>query len=184
MPVPQSIRLAHPLLRNSSSVSFRRSGNLITLPATVTPLDHKVRLMSTGGYGDQAGDPISDNPQNQGPRPRADTEHPGPEPVAEGRGKSGGPVSEDTRGTAGNHGATNKQANGGGSGSQGERTEGNGVVQPKIHIEPQPPGKGSLDTKTHNENIKQRGHSEVAKEDEVVGKGYWKGWFASGTKNL
>ncbi|KAF8420593.1 hypothetical protein EV426DRAFT_236080 [Tirmania nivea] len=174
----QSIRLAHAPLR-TSSVSLRRNGNTTTLPAVVTQLNYTVKLMSTGGYGDQAGDPISDNPQNQGPRPRIDTEHPGPEPVAEGRGKSGlkgHPVPEDTRGTAGDYGTTNKQANEmRSSGNQVESTEGKGAVQPKIHCEPQPSGKGKLEAEAHNENMKQKGHSEVAREDEVVGKGYWKG---------
>ncbi|RPB28732.1 hypothetical protein L211DRAFT_833719 [Terfezia boudieri ATCC MYA-4762] len=167
MSASQSIRVAHPFLRISSLVDFRRSRTL--------QLNHKVRLMSTEGYGDQAGNPISETPQNQGPRPRVDTEHPGPEPVAEGRVKSGvqgRPVPEDTRGTAGDHGTTNKQARSGGS--QGESTEGKGAAQPKIHSEPQPPGKGSLDAKAHNEGMKQRGQSEVAVEDDVVGKGYWK----------
>ncbi|KAF8450014.1 hypothetical protein BGX38DRAFT_1185928 [Terfezia claveryi] len=157
MSASQSIRAAQPLLRISSLVNFRRSRTL--------QLNHNVRLMSTEGYGDQAGNPISDTPQNQGPRPRVDTEHPGPEPVAEGRVKSavqGRPVPEDTRGTAGD------------CGSQGEGTEGKSAAQPKIHSEPQPPGRESLDAKAHNEGMKQRGQSVVAKEDEVVGKGYWK----------
>ena len=145
MSTPQPIRL---LLR-TLLVSFRRSRNPITLPAAVTTLNQKVRLMSTGGYGDQAGDPISDNPQNQGPRPRIDTEHPGPEPVAEGRGKSGvegDPVPDDTMGTAGDYGTTNKQANKSSGGIQGGSTEEKGAVQPRIHSEPQPLGKGSKST--------------------------------------
>src|SRR5690606_26649738 len=67
------------------------------------PTSTSIRYQSTGGYGDQGGDPISNNPQDQRPRPRIDTEHPGPEPVAEGRGKSGvkgKPVPEETHGTA------------------------------------------------------------------------------------
>jgi len=71
--------------------------------------------MSTGGYGDQADDPDPDSPQNQGLRPRVDTEYPGPEPVVEGREKNGSPVPEGRM--AGNYGTTSKQGRSGGKGS-------------------------------------------------------------------
>ncbi|KAI5805495.1 hypothetical protein DFH27DRAFT_609300 [Peziza echinospora] len=77
------------------------------LAPTTTPTTRK---MSTQGYGDYSLDPVSSNPQDQGPRPHSETEHPGPEPVAEGRGKGGvkgKPVPKDTRGTGGE--ATNNE---------------------------------------------------------------------------
>lgn len=148
MPALRSLRLAHPLLRTSSSISFRRSGNTTILPAVVTPLSLKVRLVSTGGYGDPEGGPMSENPQGQGARTRNDTEHPGAEPVAEGQ-------------------ASQQRSSGG--------TGGKTTAQPKIHSEPQPPGKGSSDAEAHNKSMGERSHSEVAKDDQVAGKGYWKG---------
>lgn len=130
--------------------------------AFVQPTTTSIRYQSTGGYGDQGGDPISNNPQDQGPRPRIETEHPGPEPVAEGRGKGGvkgKPVPEETHGTAG--------AN---SGSMSNSQEN---PQPKINAQIKPGGEQSEDVKKHNEDLKNRNQNEVATDKERVGKGFW-----------
>jgi len=171
MPTFRSLRLAHPLLRTSSAISFHRSGNTTILPAIVTPLNLRVRLMTTSGYGDQGGDPVSDNPQKQGPRPRIDTEHPGPEPVAEGKGKGGvkgHSAAEETKGMMGGQETANKRT----SESNSERKN---SARSKISNESQPRGNESSETQAHNKNMQERGHSEVAKDDHVAGKGYWQG---------
>ncbi|QSZ29126.1 hypothetical protein DSL72_003636 [Monilinia vaccinii-corymbosi] len=49
---------------------------------------------STQGYGDAKGDPVAENPQDQGasnPK-KHNLEHPGPDPVPEGQGTGGGPT--------------------------------------------------------------------------------------------
>ncbi|KAF8462976.1 hypothetical protein BDZ91DRAFT_796750 [Kalaharituber pfeilii] len=160
-------------------------------------MSHKVRLLSGGGYGEQGGDPISEHPQDQGPRQRIDTEHPGPEPVAEGRGKSGikgKPVPKDTRGTGGDHGTINIEANAraaelgrkagehaktthsssDSSGTESGRHSKSGA-RPIIHDETTPRDKGEEAVEKHNRELREREHSEVARDDhEKVEKGFWR----------
>lgn len=145
-----ALRLRHPLLRSSSATSFRRGSNTTILPAIVTPLTLRVRLLSTGGYGDESYDLEYPNPHNQGSRPRADTEHPGPEPVAEGQGKGaikGKAVPEDTRGTGADQGATNREANKRhhAGAIAGEKSNSDPNSQPKIHDAKKPGGEEMSD---------------------------------------
>lgn len=170
----------------------------LTTPSSVggtvsTPLLYRRSLSSTlarhstAGYGDadQTGDDPSNKPNLQGPRPRIDTEHPGREPVDEGKGTGSGGYAE-PGGTGGNgesgRGAERKGNDQGGMGAQKGGESGGGLGRrPVRDMEDPMPDEGEKgDVERHNKEMDQRyGYKEGGGKDEKVGKGFWSGDLGS-----
>lgn len=169
---------AYPLLRSVAA----RSSPVITTRA-INPIQH--RLYAQQSYGGADDDPKGGDPQNQGPNPSADLEHPGPPPPDVGKGTGGGPTKAD----GGGHNSRQNESSGGsgsgsGSGSKGEVSSGgkasNGA-QPKIHSSKVPENhEESEDVKQHNKEMDNRrlGGAQDKQDDggkHNVGKGFWSG---------
>ena len=69
-------------LRTSLRSTLLRS--FLTTPRTSLPIASQ--RFATQDYGSGTGDPVGDNPQQQGENPSADLEHPGPPPPKVGQG--------------------------------------------------------------------------------------------------
>lgn len=151
-----------------------------------TPLSYRRCLAytlvrrSTSGYGDadQTGDDPSNKPNLQGPRPRIDTEHPGREPVDEGKGTgSGGYAETGEKGDgAGGGGKSDLVAQQKGEDQGGESGVGSGrrLVS---DMEGAMPDEGEkVDVERHNREMDERyGHVHGGEKDEKVEKGFWSG---------
>lgn len=143
---------------------------------------------STSGYGDadQTGDDPSRKPNIQGPRPRIDTEHPGREPVDEGKGTGSGGYAETgekkgggREGTGGNwksepiaerkgndrDGIITQKGGGAGAGPGGKLVS---------DMEENTPNGGGKDiVEKHNREMDQRyDHKDREGKDEKVEKGF------------
>jgi len=136
--------------------------------ATTTP--QKRSYASSQGYGDSGSDSQIDNPTKAGIRNRIDTEHPGPEPVDEGKGTGSGGFAETGRPQGEQSGGEN------GVGKSG--TGGDGKPQPKITSQAQPAETGNEEVDRHNKEAAARFDRNAANGgDEKVPKGFWSGKF-------
>ncbi|KAL0634343.1 hypothetical protein Q9L58_006747 [Maublancomyces gigas] len=169
----QSLTTASTAKAVSASPSCRRS-------FTCTPVSE-----STSGYGDadQTGDDPSNKPNLQGSRPRIDTEHPGREPVDEGKGTGSGGYAETgekkgggREGTGGNR-KSESIAERKGKGNTKARKGGEMGVKLVSDMEDTMPDEGEKgDVERHNREMDQRyGHKEGEEGDEKVEKGFWSG---------
>lgn len=129
---------------------------------------------STAGYGDadQTGDDPSNKPDRQGSRSRNDTEHPGREPVSEGKGAgSGGYAETGSKRKGKNQGGPEEHKDVSGSGLGGK------TVSDMENPTPDEGEKEAVDK--HNREMDQR-YDHKEGEDEKVGKGFWSGESGSG----
>lgn len=76
---------------------------LRTAPRSTLPLS--AQRLASSDYGSGTGDPVGDNPLQQGVNPSADLEHPGPPPPKVGQGSGSTP----TKGTAEGHSGAQNQ---------------------------------------------------------------------------
>ena len=135
----------------------------------VSPSITRHRAFAQSGYGDGQGNPISEQPQEQGPNPSADLEHPGPPPVSEGHGSGSSP----TKATSQGHNTSASVSSDPSSGSTSA-----GGAQPKIHDERGNPSARDQSVEEHNRDFGKRHDRAGAvdkSEKETVGKGYWQG---------
>jgi len=136
------------------------------------------RLYAGSSYGGGEGDPKGENPQEQGPNPSADLEHPGPPPPDVGQGTGGGPTK---KGAEGHN--TQQNASSGGQGNSGGAKGGKSAPQPKIYKHDAPgEGQHSDEVKRHNEEMSKRHDRPQEKspnEDDTVDKGFWSGGFST-----
>ncbi|KAI5837268.1 hypothetical protein DFP73DRAFT_568890 [Morchella snyderi] len=142
---------------------------------------HTPATLSTSGYGDADQTGESSYPERAGPRPRIDTEHPGRQPVDEGKGSGSGGTAE--TGSSSKHG--NKTS---GKGYGEATSDGPGDLQGgRRSSAPSParPGESwdddravggeSADVQRHNREMDSRYDHKRAGPDEKVGKGFWNG---------
>ncbi|MCJ1450500.1 hypothetical protein MMC28_000831 [Mycoblastus sanguinarius] len=162
-----------PAIPVSRSLSSIRSCPRNTILSTHA---QQRRLYAGQSYGGGQGDPKGENPQDQGPNPSADLEHPGPPPPSVGQGTGGGPTKKGANG----HNTAQNGSNGeeGGGSSKGG---GNGA-KPKIHNDNAPPEHEQSDeVRAHNKDMEKR-HDRAEErsldsdgKDDNVDKGFWKG---------
>lgn len=142
---------------------------------TATPLSCRRSLTytlakrSTSGYGDadQTGDDPSRKPNLREPRPRIDTEHPGREPVDEGKGTG---YAETSGGKSGRVAQAKGEGQGGKSAAGSER-------RPVSDMQGAMPDEGEkVDVERHNREMDERyGYVHGGEKDEKVEKGFWSG---------
>ncbi|EON65394.1 hypothetical protein W97_04632 [Coniosporium apollinis CBS 100218] len=178
------------LLRSSLSSTllrpFLRAAPRATLPITSQRF--------AGDYGGGEGDPVGENPQDQGPSKSSDLEHPGPPPPKVGQGTGTTPTKATSEGHTGgtsssgdsSSSASSQQSSGGGNG--GDKTKG---AQPKI-LDTSPPdaSEQSQDVKQHNKEMENRAEKAPEKTDDPnasdkqkVDKGFWAGHGGVGETN-
>jgi hypothetical protein len=158
------------MARLSLASVFRSVNPIHTLPrAPLTSIYAQQRRLYPGSsYGGGEGDPKGENPQDQGPNPSADLEHPGPPPPDVGKGTGGGSTQKGSEGRNTEQSSSSGGSSGGGDGPQ-----------PKIH-KPDPPEERthSDDVKAHNADMEKR-HDRATEqnpdEDDRVEKPYWSG---------
>ena len=149
---------------------FRSVHPTRTFPRIAFPCTYaqQRRLYAGSNYGGGEGDPKGENPQDQGPNPSADLEHPGPAPPPVGQGTGGGPTKK---------------------GSEGHNTDqspSSSGPRPKIHQHNAPEAHSQDDeVKAHNEDMARRhdrpNEKSPDKEDDSVHKGYWSGKLMAST---
>lgn len=130
----------------------------------------RIRFYSNeAGYGDSAS-PAADHPKQQGQRPHRELEHPGPEPVAEGRPKHTARDSPSYSSSFSGEGSNTPQASG--KSNAGDSTSG---PQPKILDQSRdtPNTKANPEVEKHNREMSKG--SEVEATDEKVDKRFWTG---------
>lgn len=170
------------LLRSSLSSTllrpFLRAAPRATLPITSQRF--------AGDYGGGEGDPVGENPQDQGPSKSSDLEHPGPPPPKVGQGTGTTPTKATSEGHTGgtsssrdsSSSTSSQQSSGGGNG--GDKTKG---AQPKI-LDTSPPdaSEQGQDVKQHNKEMENRAEKAPEKtddpntsDDQKVDKGFWAG---------
>lgn len=102
----------------------------------IRPISTTTSLRATQGYGDPQGDPVAENPQEQGGSSDAkqNAEHPGPAPPAEGKGTGKGPTKaggqkDPADASAQSGGSRSKEAKETGSSPTGGKVGGGGKRQ-------------------------------------------------------
>ncbi|KAF2084965.1 hypothetical protein K490DRAFT_47825 [Saccharata proteae CBS 121410] len=131
------------------------------------------RGFASGDYGSGKGDPVGENPQDQGPSKSSDLEHPGPPPPSAGQGTGTTP----TKGTADGHNTGSSKSEGSGHGNKSQQVKG---AQPKI-LNANPPKEESEEVAQHNREMEQRAEradTKISNEDaekDKVPKGFWSG---------
>lgn len=128
-----------------------------------TPAQHRLAHQD---YGSGAGNPVGENPQDQGKNPSEDKEHPGPPPPSTGKSQGGGQQQQPSE--------QQPSKDQGGSNTKG--------AQPKI-LSASPPQEheASEDVQRHNKEMDQRADKAAEKannedaEKDKVGKGFWSG---------
>lgn len=135
---------------------------------------------STSGYGDADQTGESAHPERAGSRPRIDTEHPGREPVDEGKGTGSGGVAEtgqskhSTRSSGKGYGEATSEGpgdlhRGGSSPSSSSSRKGRGPFDMSEQSEGD-----RADVAKHNREMDGRyDHKKGGGPDEKVGKGFW-----------
>lgn len=156
------------LSRSTLGASFLRPFVRRTAPLS-SRLPMTAQRYASQDYGSGDGNPVGENPQEQGSNPSADLEHPGPPPPKAGQGSGGGP----TKGTSDGHNTEESVQNGGkssgkssdsdsSSDSKSSSTKG---AQPKILNESPPePSEQDADVKKHNkamENRAEQAHEKI-----------------------
>jgi len=151
---------------------------------------------ATQDYGSGQGNPVGENPQQQGRNPSENIEHPGPPPpkVAKGQSSSSPDSSSSSSSSSSQSSPSSSSANKSSSGQQqsqsndGATTQGSNSAnevkgaQPKI-LNENPPSKDKApkDVKDHNREFEQRAeraHEQVSNEDaakDKVPKDFWAG---------
>ncbi|KAI9663373.1 MAG: hypothetical protein M1831_002657 [Alyxoria varia] len=120
--------------------------NVNSFPASV-----QIRLAHQD-YGSGAGDPVGENPQEQGANPCEKEEHPGPPPP---------------------------NVKGGSTSSSGQSQSNQDNPQPKVHAQKTPGNEGDGNVQKHNKEMEQRAakshHKESLDEKDKVDKPFWRG---------
>ncbi|KAG4032313.1 hypothetical protein MFRU_007g02200 [Monilinia fructicola] len=143
---------------------------------------------STQGYGDGKGNPLAENPQDQGASnaKKHNIEHPGPEPVSEGQGTGAGPTKGGSGGSGSSKSPEDASAQSGGSRSKEAKETGSSPTggsikesggknknpeekrvhgaSPKIHSEDQPEPESSskkAEVEKHNREFRE-GHDRAS----------------------
>ena len=128
-----------------SNMSFLRTVGqpMLRQFARRTPTATPTSRRAASDYGSGAGNPVGENPQDQGKNPMEEMEHPGPPPPSVGNNN---PSSE--------QGSSGKQQQGGSSPDKQESSKGTQGAQPKI-LNESPPAKGeeSEEVKQHNKEM-------------------------------
>jgi hypothetical protein len=159
------------------------------------------RRFASSDYGSGDGNPVGENPQDQGPSRSSQIEHPGPSAPDVGQGQSGStPTKEGPGGStysSGKGGSTGKEANESGgvskSGNDGKTQSGESTpeksesdkgstqskngAQPKLNTEP-PKVENQKEVDEHNADVSRRSQGSKLKKEEKsdeVGKGFWAG---------
>lgn len=165
------------MARLSLTSVFRSVNPIHTLPRAplTSTYAQQRRLYAGSNYGGGEGDPKGENPQDQGPNPSADLEHPGPPPPDVGKGTGGGSTQKGSEG----HNTEQNSNSGGQAAKSGGSNAGGDGPQPKIHkSEPPEEHTHSDDVKAHNANMEKR-HDRATEqnpdEDDRVEKPYWSG---------
>jgi len=132
---------------------------------------------SASGYGDIDQTGYGASLDGQSSRATTEAEHPGREPVKEGRGSgSGGHEKTDAEPDGQKQAAA---SGGGGGGGGGDKKKGGDHhhhrPQPKILDDSQSTQRESEATKQHNREMDQRYDHEKDGKNDKVDKGYWKG---------
>jgi hypothetical protein len=159
---------------------------------SAAPRFHLQTRLASQDYGSGKGDPVGENPQQQGKNPSENLEHPGPPPPKVGQGKSPSP-NEKSGGQAqqsgGESSGTGEAGSGGkGSAQQSGSNDGTSVkgAQPKI-LNANPPAEEDESVRQHNREMDQRAekaHEQVSNEDaekDKVPASFWKGECACWT---
>lgn len=159
---------------------LRSTATLTTAARRATPLAlrQSIRPLSTAtprrahqGYGDGKGDPVGENPQDQGSSnaTKQNAEHPGPEPPREGQNTGAGPTKAGSNGQKG--GAKSPEdasANSGGSRSKEAKETGSsptgGSVGGKNASAPSSSGASDGEAHEVKEEGKQRAQSAESKK--------------------
>lgn len=130
-------------------------------------LTYTLAKRSTSGYGDA--DQTGGDPSNlQGPRPSINIEHPGREPVDEGKGTGYAEPGKKTSG--GKSGQRKKEDQGGKSAAGSERR----LVSDMEGVMPDEGEK--VDVERHNREMDERyGYVHGGEKDEKVERGFWSG---------
>ncbi|KAF2016224.1 hypothetical protein BU24DRAFT_462405 [Aaosphaeria arxii CBS 175.79] len=171
------------IVRTSALRPLSRRAAAAAAPRAYVP----VRLAHQD-YGSGDGNPVGENPQQQGKNPRSELEHPGPPAPKVGQGKSSSSSSSSsssksgeekgghrTGGKGSNRDSPSSSSGGSGSGSKG--TKG---AQPKI-LNENPPGEHDESVRQHNKEMEQRAekaHEQVSNEDakkDKVSPKFWSG---------
>lgn len=187
------LRPTHFLKQSLTTTSTAKA--VYASPSRRRSLTYTLVSRSTSGYGDadQTGDDPSNKPNLQGSRPRIDTEHPGREPVDEGKGTGSGGYAE----TGEKKGGGREGTGGNGKSESVAKRKGRGRGDTKTQKGSEAgPGPGSKlvsdmedtmedegekgDVERHNREMDQRyGHKEGEGKDEKVEKGFWSGELGS-----
>lgn len=145
-----------------------------------------IASQSTSGYGDadQTGDDPSNNPNLQGSRPRVDTEHPGREPVDEGKGTGSGGYAETGEKAGGKRDGTGGEGKSEpvaeNKGKEDRSGSGLGGKTMSEMNDPTPNQEEKADVERHNKEMDQRyDHKTGPGNDEKVEKGFWSGELGS-----
>jgi len=138
---------------------------------TVTALTRT--YTSVSGYGDIDQTGYGASLDGQSSRATTEAEHPGREPVKEGRGSGSGGHEK----TGGEPDGQKQAAVASGSGGGGDKEKGGDHhrPQPKILDDSQSTQCESEATKQHNREMDQRYDHEKDGKNDKVDKGYWKG---------
>lgn len=157
-----------PLVRNAGLRPF-----LCTAPRARP----QVRF-ATQDYGSGEGNPVGENPQQQGKNPSEELEHPGPPAPKVAQGKSPSP---DEKQSSSNQSQTSSSSESKSSSeSGGQSNKGKGAPQPKI-LNENPPSEQDESVRKHNEEFEQRAdraHEQVSNEDakqDKVSSKFWSG---------
>jgi hypothetical protein len=150
---------------------------------------HTVRALRQGDYGSGDGNPVGENPQQQGKRGREELEHPGPAPPKVGQNNKTSPNSDSFDSSSSGNSTTSESSSSSSQSSKAETTDKDvkGVkgAQPKILNEnPPKQEEESQEVKQHNAEMDQRAekaHEQVSNEDaekDKVPKSFWSGELA------
>ncbi|KAF2097159.1 hypothetical protein NA57DRAFT_57759 [Rhizodiscina lignyota] len=178
----------------SRSALLGRS-SVVSLP--IRTFSTTSRRFASGDYGSGKGDPKGEKPQEQGPNPSADKEHPGPPPPKAGQGTGGGPTK---KGEAGHQGSEGQKKSFSTYSRPLEQRRGfksspmlsaTGLKKPKGDTEnaqpkilgDNPPAEGeqSEEVKQHNKEVDERAERPTERVDEAdvekdkVHKKFWAG---------
>lgn len=183
-----------PLLRRFTACPYlvRYARPSVIRPSSTTRYVSSTSSRFAQGYGNGEGNPVGENPQQQGSsnETKENLEHPGPSPPAEGQGKGAGPTKGSSKpktktpgeASASSGGSRSKEAKETGSSRSGGVIEGNGdkrsSPQEKEGKE-KPPIEGNFGPEANDLTT-----SEVEKHNKDFEKGYDRAPKAPGTREV
>lgn len=138
---------------------------------------------ATQDYGSGEGNPVGENPQQQGRNPSENLEHPGPPPPKVAKGKSPSP---DEKQSSPNESQTSSSSQSKSSSeSGGDSSKGKGSPQPKI-LNESPPEVENESVRKHNKEFEERSdraHERANDDDAMADKVSSKFWSGQGGRD-